>query len=79
MMASLLVGAVSGYSMQRIATRSAVVSRAAMSKLACPRMDVTLEEAGEFGTTDFVMTFKKVRALPVSSPRQPSARSMRRS
>ena len=68
MMASLLVGAVSGYSMQRIATRSAVVSRAA-SKISCPRMDVALEEKGEFGTTDYVMTFKKVPALPTFASR----------
>ena len=59
MMASLLVGAVSGYNAARIAGRSAIVSRAAMSKLASPRMDITLEKKGEFGTTDFVMTFKK--------------------
>merc|ERR1719333_2016893 len=42
----------------RLASRSAVLARRA-SKLACPRMDVALEEAGEFGTTDYVMTFKK--------------------
>lgn len=54
--------------MQRIATRSAVVSRAA-SKISCPRMDVALEEKGEFGTTDYVMTFKKVPALPTFASR----------
>merc|ERR1711865_1001426 len=33
--------------------------RAAMSKLVAPRMDITVDKAGEFGTTDFTMTFKK--------------------
>eukprot|EP00908_Phaeocystis_cordata_P005331 Transcript_15809.p1 GENE.Transcript_15809~~Transcript_15809.p1 ORF type:complete len:324 (-),score=93.10 Transcript_15809:258-1133(-) len=33
--------------------------RAALSKLASPRMAITLEESGEFGTTDYTMTFKE--------------------
>jgi inorganic pyrophosphatase len=58
-----LAGAVNGYSMQSLSMGGAVrVSRAAMSKLAAPRMDITVEKSGEFGTTDFTMYFKKVRA-----------------
>ena len=55
-----LVGAANGYSMQM--GGAVRVSRAAMSKLAAPRMDITVEKSGEFGTTDFTMYFKKVRA-----------------
>ena len=51
-----LVGAANGYSMQM--GGAVRVSRAAMSKLAAPRMDITVEKSGEFGTTDFTMTFK---------------------
>ena len=59
----ILAGAVNGYSMQSMSMGGAVrVGRAAMSKLVAPRMDITVEKAGEFGTTDFTMTFKKVRA-----------------
>jgi len=55
-----LVGAVNGYSMQSLSMGGAVrVGRAAMSKLVSPRMEITLDKAGEFGTTDFTMTFKK--------------------
>jgi inorganic pyrophosphatase len=55
-----LAGAVNGYSMQSLSMGGAVrVSRAAMSKLAAPRMDITVEKSGEFGTTDFTMYFKK--------------------
>ena len=54
-----LVGAANGYSMQM--GGAVRVSRAAMSKLAAPRMDITVEKSGEFGTTDFTMYFKKVR------------------
>jgi inorganic pyrophosphatase len=52
-----LVGAANGYSMQM--GGAVRVSRAAMSKLAAPRMDITVEKSGEFGTTDFTMYFKK--------------------
>ena len=51
-----LVGAANGYSMQM--GGAVRVSRAAMSKLAAPRMDITVEKSGEFGTTDYTMTFK---------------------
>merc|ERR1719440_2354395 len=63
-MSLALIGAVSGYSMQglRIGSSMRVVRRAA-SKVSCPRMDITLEEAGEFGTTDYTMTFKKDGAV----------------
>jgi inorganic pyrophosphatase len=54
-----LVGAVSGYSMQSLRVSSVTVRRAALSKLVSPRMDLTTTEAGEFGTTDYTMTFKK--------------------
>ena len=56
-----LAGAVNGYSMQS-AGGAFRIGRAALSKLASPRMDITLDKAGEFGTTDFTMTFKKVPA-----------------
>ena len=60
-----LVGAVSGYSMQNLRVSSVTtVRRAALSKLASPRMAITLEESGEFGTTDYTMTFKEVRLSP---------------
>ena len=63
----ILAGAVNGYSMQSMSMGGAVrVGRAAMSKLVAPRMDITLDKAGEFGSTDFTMTFKKVRADLVS-------------
>jgi inorganic pyrophosphatase len=52
-----LVGAVSGYSMQGLRVSSVV--RRASSKLVSPRMDLALEEKGEFGTTDYTMTFKE--------------------
>jgi inorganic pyrophosphatase len=56
----ILAGAVNGYSMQSMSMGGAVrVGRAAMSKLVAPRMDITVDKAGEFGTTDFTMTFKK--------------------
>ena len=59
----ILAGAVNGYSMQSMSMGGAVrVGRAAMSKLVAPRMDITVDKAGEFGTTDFTMTFKKVQA-----------------
>jgi len=55
-----LVGAASGYNMQSLRVGGAVrVLRGGLSKLASPRMDITLEESGEFGTTDYTMTFKK--------------------
>jgi inorganic pyrophosphatase len=58
-----LLGAVNGYSMQTLRVSSVrtaqLARRASLSKVACPRMDITLTEEGEFGTTDFVMTFKK--------------------
>jgi hypothetical protein len=58
----ILAGAVNGYSMQSMSMGGVVrVGRAAMSKLVAPRMDITVEKAGKFGTTDFTMTFKKVR------------------
>jgi len=55
-----LVGGVSGYSMQSLRVSSVTTARrAALSKLVSPRMDFTLAESGEFGTTDYTMTFKK--------------------
>ena len=70
----ILAGAVNGYSMQSMSMGGAVrVGRAAMSKLVAPRMDITLDKAGEFGSTDFTMTFKKVRAdlaSPTSADRR---------
>ena len=70
-----LAGAVNGYSMQSLSMGGAVrVSRAAMSKLAAPRMDITVEKSGEFGTTDFTMYFKKVRAYLACRAHQPTSR-----
>ena len=59
-MSLALIGAASGYNMQGLrVARSALMSRrAALSKVA---MDLTLEEKGEFGTTDYVMSFKEAR------------------
>jgi len=55
-----LLGVVNGYNMQSLRMGGAIrAGRAALSKLANPRMDITVEESGEFGTTDFTMTFKK--------------------
>ena len=66
-----LVGAANGYSMQM--GGAVRVSRAAMSKLAAPRMDITVEKSGEFGTTDFTMYFKKVRADLACRAHRPAA------
>jgi len=62
-MSLALIGAVSGYSMQglRLGTGGSIMKmrRAALSKVTCPRMDISFDEAGEFGTTDYTLTFKK--------------------
>lgn len=62
-----IVVATSGYNMQSLRVGGALrAGRAALSKLASPRMAITLEESGEFGTTDYTMTFKEVRLSPSS-------------
>jgi len=62
-----LLSVSSGYN---VAARPAVRSMRHVTKLAGgaarggnPLMDITLEEAGEFGTTDFTMTFKRDGAV----------------
>ena len=67
-----LAGAVNGYSMQM--GGAVRVSRVAMSKLVAPRMDITVEKSGEFGTTDFTMYFKKVRAHLACRAHRPTGR-----
>merc|ERR1719160_1563245 len=52
-----LVAAVNGYHLSALRFGSVRAIRRMATK--APRMDLTLEETGEFGTTDYVMTFKK--------------------
>ena len=61
-----MLALLSVYSGYNVAARPAVRSMRHVTKLAGgaarggnPLMDITLEEAGEFGTTDFTMTFKE--------------------
>ncbi|EOD12340.1 hypothetical protein EMIHUDRAFT_439901 [Emiliania huxleyi CCMP1516] len=65
-----MLALLSVYSGYNVAARPAVRSMRHVTKLAGgaarggnPLMDITLEEAGEFGTTDFTMTFKRDGAV----------------